>query len=248
MKFLVALLFSLVSLSGFANEAHSLRLGATRAEVEKMIESPLVADDTSIFKNAFQVKTLTPSLRGKLPGPFSALSFQYATFYFNDAGKLWRVRFEASTMPANEAFKAFVDTTSLLEGDSRLKPDPAEHVGKKFGWQVPMIKRCQSEEGELFNLNQKALKEVRAKWKGYTQAERFSLSMACGVDAYVGNLFADKQHGRHQVSFERVSGLTPQTVQAALAGPQATVVFLLIQTSAQVPGVAQTEESMHKPQ
>ena len=249
MKFLVALLFSLVSVSGFANESHSLRLGATRAEVEKTIESGLIPSESSIFKNAFQPQAVTDALRGKLPAPFSGLAFKHATFYFNDAGKLARVRFESEALPANDAFKTFVETTARFEADARFKPDEAEHIGKKISWQVPTIKRCASEDGEPFSLSTKAFNEARSKWKGYTQAQRYALSMACGVDAYVGNLFVDPQHGRHQVSFERGGPqLTLQNVRAALAGPQASVVFLLIQTSAEVPGVQQTEESMHKPQ
>jgi len=247
MKILFALLLSLASLSGFASEAHSLRLGATRDDVEKTIGSALAPDESSIFKNAFQA-TPTDSLRSKLPGPLSGLAFRYATFYFNDAGKLWRVRFEAAALPANDAFKAFVDTTSLLESDARLAPDQAEHIGKKIDWQVPVIKRCVSDEGDDFALSPKALAVARAKWKTYSQPERFALSMDCRIDAYVGNLFVDKQHARHQVSYEAGPAITPRNVHGMLAAPQATVVFLLIQTSAELPGVGQTEESMRKPQ
>lgn len=249
MKFLVALLFSLLSLSGFAKESHSLRLGITRAEVETTIEAPLVPLASSSYKNAFEPQAVTDALRRKLPRSFFGLALKYATFYFDDAGKLARMRVEADALPANDAFKAFVDTTMLLQGDERLKPDEAEHIGKNIDWLVPTIKRCVSEEGVSFALSAKTVNVARSKWKTYTQAQRFALSMACGVDDYVGNLFVDPQHGRHLIAFEQGGPrLTPQNVHAALASPQATVVFLLLQTSAEVPGIQETQELMQKPQ
>ena len=68
-----------------AQDAAGLRMGMTRAEVESAT-GPLEPDEASFLRNAFIAKRLP----GELANPL--FSFAERNVYFDDEGRLWRVR------------------------------------------------------------------------------------------------------------------------------------------------------------
>lgn len=83
----LALLFALIAapLAAVAQDISGLRLGMARAEVEKLT-GKLAADRQSALKNAFIARKLPGE--GKNP----LFAFDERNVYFDDAGRLWRIR------------------------------------------------------------------------------------------------------------------------------------------------------------
>lgn len=76
---------ALCNVSAMAQDAAGLRMGMTRAEVESTT-GPLEPDDSSFLRNAFIAR--------RLPGESTNPLFSFAerNVYFDDEGRLWRVR------------------------------------------------------------------------------------------------------------------------------------------------------------
>ena len=144
-----ALLFTgLILASGTpAQDMSGLRMGMTRAEVESAT-GPLAPDDASFLRNAF--------IAARLPGESANPLFSFAerNVYFDDEGRLWRVRIrihhaDGALFPPDAAMAFYRSLSARLEkahqlvnsrepqalpkpgGDCEVPPSPARPEGAK---------------------------------------------------------------------------------------------------------------------
>ena len=244
----VALLFGAAPLIGVAADAPtSIRMGQTRAEVEQSINAKLVEDPTSIYRNAFAASDVTETLRKQLPQTLSKLDFKERRFYFDDLGKLWKMRLEAK-LPANEAFALMVETANLLERDTRLKRVPQDNSPKKLDFKITVPRVCYDDNRQAFRVKQKAVKRLSSLWGGFSQPERYAVAMNLGCDfIYLTHRFVNPEHTWTTVNFESPGGLSAERLEEA--EPKLTQVLLtynLVQATATQSDLEEAEEPMKK--
>ena len=235
-KVLLAALCAVVPLSA---SAKALKIGATKAQVEKALGAKLEEDQISSFSRTFQA-TDAKALKNELPESLRNTEIRWAVFNFDKNGKLWRVHVTGVDQPADDAFAAFEATADVLSQKYGVAPRK-----KGINDPLPVLEECRDYRGRGGAVSA----AFKKKWDTLTKPQREALTMACGGGSvpFLFKQHTDKNDVAEVVSFERIGvsfigGDREKLVEEFLAQPaRATVVYRLIQTSKKTPRFADVE-------
>ena len=233
------LLAVLCASSSLPAGAQALKIGATKAQVEKALGAKLEEDPISSFSKTFQASD-AKALKNELPESLRNTEIRWAVFSFDRSGKLWRVHVTGVEQPADDAFAAYEATSDVLSKKYGVAPKR-----KGIGHPLPVLEECTDYRGRGSAVSA----GFKKKWDALTKPQREAFTMACGGGS-APFLFAqhkDKNDVAEVVSFERIgvyfgAGDPEKRVEEFLAEPaRAAVVYLLIQTSQETPRFTDAE-------
>ncbi len=233
------LLAVLCAASSLPAAAQALKIGATKAQVEKALGAKLEEDSITPFSNTFQ-PTDTTALKKQLPEPLRNAEIRWAEFNFDKSGKLWRVHVTGVDQPADEAFAAFEATADALSQKYGVAPR-----NKGINDPLPVLEECNDARGRGGPVSA----AFKNKWDTLTKPQREALTMACGGGRapFLFKQHTDRNDVAEVVSFERVGvsfigGDPEKLVEEFVSKPaRATVVYRLIQTSKKTPRFTDAE-------
>lgn len=233
------LLAALCAASTLPACAQALKLGATKAQVEKALGAKLEEDPISPFSRTFQASDAT-ALKNELPQSLRNAEIRWAVFSFDKSGKLWRVHVTGVEQPADDAFAAYEATSDVLSKKYGVAPRR-----KGINHALPVIEECTDYRGRGSAVSA----GFKKKWDTLTKPQREAFTMACGGGSapFLFDQHADKNDVAEVISFERVgvyfgAGDPEKLVEEFLAQPaRATVVYRLIQTSKKTPRFTDAE-------
>ena len=233
------LLAAVCASSSLSAGAQALKIGATKAQVEKALGAKLEEDQISPFSRTFQA-TDAKALKNELPELLRNVDIRWAVFNFDKSGKLWRVHVTGVDQPADDAFAAFEATADALSQKHGVAPRK-----KGINDPLPVLEECNDARGRGGAVSA----AFKKKWETLTKPQREALTMACGGGSvpFLFKQHTDKNDVAEVVSFERVGvsfiGRDPEKqVEEFVSQPaRATVVYRLIQTSKKTPRFTDAE-------
>lgn len=233
------LLAAVCASSSLSAGAQALKIGATKAQVEKALGAKLEEDQISSFSRTFQA-TDAKALKNELPESLRNVDIRWAVFNFDKSGKLWRVHVTGVDQPADDAFAAFEATADALSQKHGVAPRK-----KGINDPLPVLEECNDARGRGGAVSA----AFKKKWETLTKPQREALTMACGGGSvpFLFKQHTDKNDVAEVVSFERIGvsfigGDPEKLVEEFLAQPaRATVVYRLIQTSKKTPRFTDVE-------
>lgn len=228
----------LCTIGPLSANAQTLKIGSTRAQVERALGIKLERSLISLFSETFEAIDTT-KVKGALPESLRSYDIKSAVFSFGRGGKLWRVYVNIE-LPADDAFAAYEATSNILTRMYNAAPRQ-----KGISDAQPVIEECRDRKGH----GSAVPAGFKNRWSTFSQAQREAFTLNCGGGSVPVRFdqHTNKNRVAEVVSFEGKEvffflGEPDELVARFLAQPSvASVVYRLIQTSKEAPSFANAE-------